>query len=460
MSNENVSLMDLELSLEDTDDLFTQVGMLCDWLYEINTEGVSRVHMMMLNDFMEIEESDKYPINSYTEAPSYVNLEIAKESLISNLIDKLKKIIAIVMEAMRNFFKRLFEIVNGIRSKTTVEKKEDVKTEVVTLAILENKPEVKVEKTLFKNTINEKVASGVVTERLLTMAYRDNMDNGYKNLKEIMEGFFHKDLTDVIWEEFIKKNDSKLKNITDYIISRWNLSHPIVATNGNRSKEFVMGIVDIINYLVENLVYRLNWWLNRIDDISKEKPENVERQLKILNDTKVLEWKRINDDLRKRLIDLFKLTPFMKVDIGADLLVSAKTAFDTFKVAKVAPTSKIDFVASLEKFEWVSNIDTLEKNVETARDGIARSEKESKRILDDIKNGYLKDNRSLASKVGDHLNEMRKESKNLMFLSAIMFSFITFVEEKVESNRKRSADLHFLIVSLGVDITKELDGEK
>ena len=72
----------------------------------------------------------------------------------------------------------------------------------------------------------------------------------------------------------------------------------------------------------------------------------------------------------------------------------------------------------------------------------------------------MKDNRSLASKVGDHLNEMRKESKNLMFLSAIMFSFITFVEEKVESNRKRSADLHFLIVSLGVDITKELDGEK
>ena len=460
MDNENVSLMDLELSLEDTDDLFTQVGMLCDWLYEISTEGVSRVHVKMLNDFMEIEESDKYPIDSYTEAPSYVNLEIAKESLISNLIDKLKKIIGIVMEAMKNFFKRLFDIIRGVKNKTTGEKKEDVKTEAVTQAILENKPEVKVEQTVFKNTINEKVVSGVITEKFLTMAYRDNMGNEYKNLKEIMEGFFHKDLTDVIWEEFVKNNDSKLKNITDYTISWWNSSHPLITTNGNRSKEFVIGVVDIINCLVENVVYRLNWWLNRIDEISKEKPENVERQLKILNDTKDLEWKRINDDLRKRLIELFKLTPFMKVNIGADLLVSAKTALDTFKIAKVAPTSKIDFVASLEKFEWVSNIDTLEDNVETARSGITRSEKESNRILDEIKNGYLKDNRGLASKVGDHLKEMRKESQNLMFLSAVLISFITFIEEKIESNRKRSSDLHILIVAMGIDISKQINENK
>ena len=452
------SLLDLEPSLEQIDDILTISSILKDTLVRIELEGVSRFDIESVCTVTDSILSDNYPIESYTRNPSFINIDVAQESLIGNIIKGMEKIFELILNSLKAFFGRIGDIVSGLVKRFTGkgDKTEDTKTKAVIAAIENKSPSEKADNKTFKNVINEKVVTGATTEQFLDLVYRDKSGREYKDIRKILQGFFREKIDDVTWKEFVKNKNTKLKTITDYVLNWWNNTHPIVATHGNVSYDFIVEDVRFINFLIHSVVERLNWWFNRIGDIAKAEPAEIDKRISILKDSVNENWKNLQEEILNKLDNLFSPLTFIRVNIGADPVVSVKNTLESFKAAKVKPSSKIDFMNSIKKIEWVSGINELDDNVEMAKKLIKNNEEESNKIIDQIKSKYFKDNRALVSKIGHFLKDIKRENQQIIFLSAMMLTFITLIEDKIADNRKRIADLHFLIVSLGVDITESI----
>ena len=52
---------------------------------------------------------------------------------------------------------------------------------------------------------------------------------------------------------------------------------------------------------------------------------------------------------------------------------------------------------------------------------------------------------------------MKTEAQKLMSINATLLTFLIIVQKHIELNRKKSATLHELLVSVGVNIAKDLN---
>lgn len=425
----------------------------------VKIKGADKNSILVLESLSEESFNEDFPVDSFTTKPSEINKGIALEGILAGIITGLKKAIQFIFRLIAAFFDKLtqlFRWLGGKGNKSSATEEAETKQDVVIKAIQTNAPTVKIKRLTFDNTINNKVVKGITTERLLMFCYDDNRGGQYRNLKEIMEEFFKKDLNDVSWQEIVNNRDSTIVHLINYVREWWNSMHPIVANPSNTTNSFVKEMTDAVDFVIDRLSFRMRWWIAELTDLIKFDKASLTEEIDKLDIRHALGYKEINDSIIEKVNGGLVLLPFVKTRVNDEITISLRNAFEEFKVARITPKSKIDFVKSLNKIEWVRDIDYLSKNVNRGKAELAITEKQVNGIINEIKGSIISSNREMTQAVNRFFREMRCENQKLTTIAFSILSFLINTERLVSLNRKKGAALHELLIALGLVIEKDL----
>lgn len=417
-------------------------------------EGASREIIKEIECLTEDEFNQSFPITAFTQTPSLINQDIALENIVEKIFNGLTKVVQFIFKLLADFFDKITKAFRWLAGSD--DKDVTTKEEAVIKAVQTGKNEITNKEITFNNTINKKAVSGVVTERLLMMAYGDNKENKYKNVKEILDGFFSGGIDDKSWDEIAKSKNPQLAHLCNYTMQWWNSTHPMVATYGDSVGKFVNEIADLIDFITNSISLRLRSYIKEINDLSLLSQNKIDDEILAYKARLKLGMGEVYKEIKERANGAFSLAPMINTKIGDDVQSDIKKALEEFKVAKVKPKDKIDLIKSLDKIEWVKDIKGLATNVEKGKRELDISEKQLLATIENIQGKYFKKNKKLASIINSFLTEMKTEAQKLISINASLLTLLIIVQKHVELNRKKSATLHELLVSVGVNIAKDL----
>ena len=445
------------LELDDYDNEFVNLEATestLNVIYEQILEvGVCKGTIEILNYLTE-DNNPKYPIASFTKVPSNLNSHIALESIVDKILETLASIIKFTFNMLANFFQKLADLFRWLAGSDN--KEVNTREDAVIKAMLTGQGEVKNNTIQFINKINDKPVKAIVTEKLLEMAYMDNYNNKYKNIKDILEEFFKKGIDEITWDKFLTNNNLKLKHLCDYILIWWNSSNPIVVSSEALVDRFVRDILDISEYISADITNRIKEYVKGIKDLSTKRDKEFMDGINSLSIKMNLSINDIKEKIINDVNSTFGLTPFVKTLVTQDIKSSLTNCLNEFKEAKVKPKEKIDLINSLKHIQWVKEIKDLMNKIDSGNKDLLNSERTLNFVIKNIKAKFFKSNKIVVDEISNLLNIMRTDVKELMTINATLLTFLLIIQKNIQLNRKKSSTMHELLIALGVSLEKEI----